>query len=48
MPCVSSALKGSETFTSPQSRIARVKKREYSRCNTACSFPPMYWSTGAQ
>ncbi len=25
-----------------------VKKRAYSRCITACSIPPTYWSTGIQ
>ena len=30
------------------SRIALVKKRAYSRCITACSAPPVYWSTGSQ
>ena len=28
--------------------IPFVKKREYKRCNIACSIPPMYWSTGIQ
>ena len=30
------------------SAIALVKKRAYSRCMTACSAPPVYWSTGVQ
>ena len=30
----------------PRSRIALVKNRLYSRCITACSAPPVYWSTG--
>src|SRR5215211_6338047 len=25
-----------------------MKKREYNRCKTACSTPPIYWSTGIQ
>ncbi len=24
-----------------------MKKREYRRCSTACSTPPIYWSTGS-
>src|SRR5207244_10686509 len=45
MPWVRRLVKGSSTFTSPRSRTALVKKRAYSRCRTACSIPPMYWST---
>ena len=48
MPCVSSRRNGSSSVVSPQSRITRVQKREYSRCRIACSMPPMYWSTGSQ
>ena len=39
--------KGSSKSSRPRSRIAFVKKRAYSRCMTACSTPPVYWSTGA-
>ena len=48
MPCVSRRWNGSSTSVSPQSRMTRVQKREYSRCRIACSMPPMYWSTGIQ
>ncbi len=30
------------------SRSAFTKKREYIRCSTACSAPPVYRSTGIQ
>ena len=39
---------GSLKLTSPMSRITFVQKRVYSRCITACSTPPVYWSTGSQ
>src|SRR3989442_3509330 len=45
MPCVRRLVKRSSTFTSPRSRTALVKEPAYSRCRTACSIPPMYWST---
>src|SRR5262245_41720679 len=47
MPCVNNPANGSSIPTSPHLRIARVKKREESRCKMACSIPPMYWSTGS-
>ena len=28
--------------------MALVQNRAYSRCSTACSMPPMYWSIGIQ
>src|SRR5918998_1377944 len=48
IPWVNSRLNGSCTSSRPMSLSALTKKRAYMRCSTACSTPPMYWSTGAQ
>ena len=48
MPCVNIDVNGSSKVTCLVAFMPRVKKRAYSRCSTACSLPPMYWSTGAQ
>ena len=47
MPWVNSAENGSSKPRCPVARSPRVKKRAYKRCSTACSMPPMYWSTGS-
>ena len=47
-PWLNKRLNGSRKSTRPRSFRTRVKKRLYSRCMTACSAPPMYWSTGSQ
>ena len=47
-PWLNSRRNGSFCSTRPMSRIALVQKRLYSRCITACSAPPVYWSTGVQ
>jgi hypothetical protein len=41
-----SLVKGSDTLEMPRSLITLMKNLEYSRCRTACSTPPTYWSTG--
>ena len=46
-PWLYSRRNGSPKFSSPMSRNALVKNRAYIRCMTACSAPPVYWSTGA-
>src|SRR5438132_7662820 len=48
MPWVNRPANGSARSRYPQRDNARVKKREYKRCSTACSTPPIYWSTGIQ
>ena len=50
MPWVNSRVNGSRSAAgaTPRSDSALVKKRAYIRCSTACSAPPMYWSTGIQ
>src|SRR3989338_72805 len=48
IPCVNRRLKGSEKLSRPKSFKNLVKKREYKRCKTACSIPPIYWSTDIQ
>ncbi|CFN68353.1 Uncharacterised protein [Bordetella pertussis] len=48
MPWHSSLVKGSSKLSRPRSRMTLVQKRAYSRCSTACSMPPMYWSIGIQ
>src|SRR5437764_14808145 len=48
MPCVKRPANGSSISIYPHCFSARMKKREYSRCKTACSTPPIYWSTGIQ
>ena len=48
MPWVNRPANGSSNPTCPVAFMARVKKREYSRCRIACSMPPIYWSTGIQ
>ena len=47
-PWLRSATKGSSKDRWPMSRSAFTKKREYIRCSTACSAPPVYRSTGIQ
>ena len=49
MPWVNRRWNGSRSRcgTRPRSDSALVKKRAYMRCSTACSAPPMYWSTGS-
>ena len=48
MPWVKSRRNGSRSSAGATSRSASalVKKRAYIRWSTACSAPPMYWSTG--
>src|SRR5437868_8267902 len=48
MPCEKRPANGSSISVYPHSFSARMKKREYSRCKTPCSTPPIYWSTGIQ
>ena len=48
IPCVNRLANGSSAADSPQSRISFWKNLAYSKCNIACSIPPMYWSTGIQ
>ena len=40
-PCARKRMNGSSKSTSPMSCSTMVTKREYSRCSTACSLPPM-------
>ena len=47
-PWLNRRMNGSRSRTSPTSAIAFVKNRLYIRCMTACSAPPVYWSTGVQ
>ena len=48
MPWVNRRWNGSRSSAGarPRSASALVKNRAYIRCSTACSAPPMYWSTG--
>src|SRR3990167_7820183 len=48
MPWVSNFWNGSEKSNRARSCRNFVKNLEYRRCNTACSMPPIYWSTGIQ
>jgi hypothetical protein len=40
-PCARKRVNGSSKSMCPASFSTIVMKREYSRCSTACSFPPM-------
>src|SRR3989344_3395866 len=44
-PCEVRFLYGSLTGTSPKSNRNLFQKREYKRCKTVCSMPPLYQST---
>jgi hypothetical protein len=46
MPCARKRVNGSSKSTCPASCSTIVTKREYNKCKTACSFPPMYDVTG--
>ena len=46
-PCARNFVNGSSKSRKPASCSTIVMKREYSRCSTACSLPPMYESTGS-
>ena len=46
-PCARNLTYGSSNGRCPRSLSAIVTKREYSRCSTACSLPPMYDVTGS-
>src|SRR5512146_3173420 len=47
MPCARNFTYGSSNARRPASCSTIVTKREYNKCNTACSLPPMYDVTGS-
>ncbi len=47
-PCARKVVNGSSNSTWPSSCSTMEMNREYSRCSTACSLPPMYIVTGHQ
>jgi hypothetical protein len=46
-PCAQKRVKGSSKCRNPMSWSTIVMNREYMRCSTACSLPPMYEFTGS-
>ena len=46
-PCARNRVNGSSKCRMPMSCSTIVMNREYMRCSTACSLPPMYEFTGS-